>query len=247
MYRYVPSTTTIAVSWSSSHKSFRAIDDVCWWMISSRPTWLNPTFFQTKVFINALLALLMDLATALRLGNWKMMANNSFDNPNRSLHRRMATAVRIDRQVELRISKLDVCRIRSSNWSFDKLVRRRYSFSLSDRSSSKLNRRCCWKNICHVLMISWTSLELNCLYWTVNGAIRSMASDVKRRSTVCCGQQRAPSGIKMFFFRSTRYRSSDDTFCRPLSIVIRQMKHILGDNIYDSRNIDLSLTDETIL
>ena len=227
MYRYVPSATTIAVSWSSSQSSFRAIVEVWRWIISSRLIWLNPTLLVTNPFINALLALSMDLTTLLLFGNWKNTANRSFDSPNRSLHRRRAIAVRIDRQLELRISKLDRWSIRLSNWSFDKLVRRRYSFSLSDRSSSKSNRRCCWKNICHLLMIDCTSLELNSLYWIVKVVIWSMASDVKRRSIVCSEQQRVPSGTKMFFFRRMKYRSSDDTVCKPFSTTTRQMKHIL--------------------
>ena len=82
-------------------------------------------------------------------------------------------------------------------------------------------------------MISCKSLELNSLYWVVKVVIRSITSDVKRQSIVCSEQQRAPSGMKMFFFRRIKYRSSEDSLCKPFSTVTRQMKHILQRSYYD--------------
>ena len=99
----------------------------------------------------------------------------------------MATAVRIDRLLEWRMSELKTWSIRSLNCFFDKLVRHLYSSSVIDRSSLKSKCFCSWKNICHVLIITCTSFALNSLYWADNGAIRSIASDVKRRLVVCSG------------------------------------------------------------
>ena len=183
--------------------SLRAIDDVRCWMISSRRTWWKPRFFDTKSSISAFLALSNDLATARLSDCSNNKASNSFDNPKRSLHNSIPTAVRIDRLVVCRKVEYDKQYIRSSNWIFDKLVKALNSWSDKERVSSKFNRRRPWKKVCQLLMRSWTSVTLNSFNWTDAGAIRSTAFAVNWRSTACSEQNRAPSGIQTFFFRKT--------------------------------------------